>query len=263
MVRYLRLYLYFMQFSFSRALEFRFDFVFRIFMDIIYYAVNIAFYQVLFQHMTTLSGWTESQTMVFVAVFLVVDALQMCLFSNNLFFFPMLINKGDLDYYLVRPVSTLFFVSLREFAVNSFFNVLIAIGIMVWTLYRFPEPVTITRLLMLGFGIAGGTAVFYLVRMVLLIPVFWLHTSRGLDAIFWSLTRAKERPDGIFTGWVRVIFTSILPFSLMASFPARLFLEPENALGTGLHLCAVIATFSFLVVLLWRLGLRSYSSASS
>mgnify|MGYP001619760702 CR=1 FL=1 len=244
-------------------MEFRFDFVFRIFMDIIYYTVNIVFYQVLFRHMTTLSGWTEPQVMVFVAVFLLVDAFQMCLFSNNLFFFPMLINKGDLDYYLVRPVSTLFFVSLREFAVNSFFNVLIAIGILVWTLLRFPEPVTLARVLLLVFGVGCGTLVFYLVRMVLLIPVFWLHTSRGLDAIFWSLTRAKERPDGIFTGWVRVVFTSVLPFSLMASFPARLFLDPENAIGTGFQLCVVIAIFSTLLLTLWRLGLKSYSSASS
>ena len=76
----------------------------------------------------------------------------------------MLINKGDLDYYLVRPVSTLFFVSLREFAVNSFFNVLIAIGILVWTLLRFPEPVTLARVLLLVFGVGCGTLVFYLVR---------------------------------------------------------------------------------------------------
>ena len=33
MIRYLRLYGYFLRFSFSRAMEFRFDFFFRIFMD--------------------------------------------------------------------------------------------------------------------------------------------------------------------------------------------------------------------------------------
>ena len=41
---------------------------------------------------------------------------------------PMLINRGDLDYYLVRPVSTLFFVSFRDFAANSFVNLVIATG---------------------------------------------------------------------------------------------------------------------------------------
>jgi rhomboid protease GluP len=44
MRRYLTLYLYFLRFSFSRALEFRVDFLFRVVMDVVYYAVNIAFF---------------------------------------------------------------------------------------------------------------------------------------------------------------------------------------------------------------------------
>ena len=39
-MRYLRLYLYFLRFSFSRAMEFRLDFYFRILMDVAFYVVN-------------------------------------------------------------------------------------------------------------------------------------------------------------------------------------------------------------------------------
>ena len=43
MTRYLRLYAYFLRFSFSRALEFRVDFFFRVIMDTAFYAVNLGF----------------------------------------------------------------------------------------------------------------------------------------------------------------------------------------------------------------------------
>ena len=66
---------------------------------------------------------------VFLAGIFMSDALHMTIFANNMWMLPILINKGDLDYYLVRPVSPLFFLSLRDFAANSFLNLVIASGI--------------------------------------------------------------------------------------------------------------------------------------
>ncbi len=108
MFRYIKLYAHFLRFSFSRAMEFRFDFFFRIFMDILYYGINIGFYKIIFSHTTALAGWNEPQTMVFVAGFLVVDAINMTVFANNLWMITDYINKGELDYYLLRPVMKLF-----------------------------------------------------------------------------------------------------------------------------------------------------------
>ena len=66
MRRYARLYLCFLRFSFSRAMEFRVDFFFRIFMDAFFYFINIAFFKVVFLHTSLLGGWGEEQMMVFV-----------------------------------------------------------------------------------------------------------------------------------------------------------------------------------------------------
>ena len=62
--------------------------------------------------------------MVFVGSVFVADALIMTVFSNNLWWLPIYVNRGDVDYYLVRPVSSLFMLSLRDFAANSFLNLL-------------------------------------------------------------------------------------------------------------------------------------------
>ncbi|HEX4926103.1 MAG TPA: ABC-2 family transporter protein, partial [Bdellovibrionales bacterium] len=102
MMRYARLYAYFLRFSFSRSMEFRLDFTFRIIMDLLYYVVQIVFYKVIFLNTPGLAGWNEGQIMIFVSGYLIVDALNMTLFSNNLWWLPTYVNRGDLDYYLVR-----------------------------------------------------------------------------------------------------------------------------------------------------------------
>src|SRR5689334_21015661 len=84
MMRYLRLFAAFVRFSFSKSLEFRLDFFFRIGMDIIWNIVNISFFWLLYQHTPVLGGWTFDQMLIFMGGVFVVDAMHMTLFSNNI-----------------------------------------------------------------------------------------------------------------------------------------------------------------------------------
>jgi ABC-2 type transport system permease protein len=262
MVRYLRLYGYFLRFSFSKAFEFRVDYYFRVVMDLIYYTVNITFYKVLFEHTSLLGGWNERQMMVFIGTYLVVDALHMSFFSNNMWWLPISVNRGDLDYYLVRPVSTLFFVSLREFAANSALNLAMALAVLGWAvsgLKTAPRPLDLVVFAML---VLNGCLLVYVVHVLALLPVFWTHSARGLANVFFMLSRFMERPDRIFTGVVRAVLITVLPFSLMTSFPARVILEGLHG-PVLLQVSAVTVVLFAAMVGLWRLALRSYSSASS
>jgi ABC-2 type transport system permease protein len=243
-------------------MEFRLDFLFRIIMDIIYYAVNIAFFKILYSHTALLGGWTESQIMIFVATYLVVDAINMTVFSNNMWWLPLLVNKGDLDYYLVRPVSSLFFVSVRDFAANSFLNLVIAVGIFIWSIVQYDGAFTFSQLLLHSALIINGTSLYYLMYLLFLMPVFWTHSSKGFASIFFIFARFMERPDRIYVGIPRLILTTVLPFTMIASFPSRLLLEGFSA--SILANILLVTTGVWVVVLyLWRFCLRAYSSASS
>ena len=262
MLRYLRLYAHLVRFSFSKALAFRMDFFFRFVMDLVYYAVHLAFFGVLYRHTALLGGWTLEKSLVFLGAYFVIDAMNMTVFASNLWNFPFLVNKGDLDFYLVRPASPLFFASLREFAANSFLNLLVAGGILAFALARLPGAVGSGRTAVFLLSLPVGTLLVWSLHMLFLIPVFWLHSNEGLNQVFFSVEHFAERPDGIYTGWTRRILVSVLPFAVTASFPARILFEGPRP-GLLLHLAAV-ASGAFLAMLwLWRRGLRAYTSASS
>jgi ABC-2 type transport system permease protein len=262
MIRYLRLYVKFVEFSLMRAMEFRIDFFFRIVMDVIYYTINISFFKILFLHTPILGGWTEPQVLIFVSGYLLIDAIFMTAFANNMWMLPMHVNKGDLDYYLLRPVSSLFFLSLRDFAVSSFVNLIMAVGIMIWAFQNDPEKISALRVILFLFWLGNGLLLYYLIRLLSILPVFWTHSGRGFDALFWTLARFMERPDRIYTGVVRILLTTLLPFTLIASFPAR-FLFGQAQLTLWIELVLVTLFFSLGVAWFWRKALASYSSASS
>lgn len=243
-------------------MQFRIDFFFRIGMDIVFYIVNIIFYDVVFAHTDLIGGWSRDQMMVFVGGFLMIDALNMTFFADNLSNISFFVNRGDLDYYLIRPVSSLFFLSLREFAANSFVNLLMAGGILAAAILRYSGPTPPAAVALFVLLIVNGTYLRYLLRMLTVIPVFWLHSNRGLELTFYHLVRFIERPDAIFSGAIRIALVTVLPFSLMVSFPARLLLDGFRW-GILLHIAVVTLLMTGVVLLLWNRGLRAYSSASS
>jgi len=262
MWRYVRLYAYLLRFSFSRAMEFRIDFFFRIGMDILWNAMYLAFFTVIFLHTGMLGGWNLDQVYVFAGVLFVTDAINMTVFSNNMWWFPIHVNKGDLDYYLVRPVSALFFLSLKEFAANSFVNLLIACGILTWALARYPEPIPGAMIALLIVLVGLGVFISYLLNLIFLIPVFWIHNADGVKTLFWNLSSTGGRPHGIYKGWVRRVLTTVLPFALVSSYPVEGLFGGRPA-ATLMHMAAVALIGSLVAGGFWRLGLRAYSSASS
>ncbi len=261
-MRYLRLYLYFLRFSFSRAMEFRLDFFFRIGMDGLWYAQQFGLFYVLYEHTPLLGGWSMDQALIFVASMALIDSLHMTIFANNLWFLPMLINKGDLDYFLCRPVSSLFFVSVRDFAANSFVNLLIAISIFVWALGRYPEPLATTEILGLIAALGVGLFINYALHVCFTIPVFWLHSAEGPRQVYFSMHEMMHKPHGIFRGWVRRTLLSVLPFALIISYPVSLLFDGFSGRAV-LHLLGVAAALGVFLLWFWRRGVRAYSSASS
>ena len=259
--RYARLYLAFLRFSFSKALQFRLDFYFRVVMDLVFYAVHLLFFTVIYRHTPMLGGWDLEQIYVFACGAMLVDAIHMTIFANNMWWLPIYINRGDMDYYLVRPVSSLFFLSVREVAANSFLNLLAAGALVAWALWNHGGFDAGRILIYLAF-LALGAFVHYLIRVTFIIPVFWLHSSRGLDEVAWTLNRLADNPHQIFPGPMRWVLVSVLPLAFTVSLPAHILFDGLDG-RTLLHVLAVTAGLFAFVVWFWNRALAAYSSASS
>ena len=108
----------------------------------------------------------------------------------------------------------------------------------------------------------NGALLYWILQMTALIPVFWLHSNRGLVDTFWAASPLTGRPDRIFTGWTRRILVTLVPFSLIASLPAQVVF---GGLSPSLlaHVLGVTVVAFAAMVWFFRAGLRAYSSASS
>lgn len=238
------------------------DFSFRILMDFIFYLVNIAFFKIIYLHTPLLAGFTEEQMMIFVASYLFLDSIIMTFLANNIWMLPIYINKGDLDYYLVRPVSTLFFLSLRDIAANSVVNIVAAFSILTWSFNKYSGNFNLFHIFLYGLFLLLGLGLYFVVRMMFVIPVFWTHTSRGLDELFWGIEQCMQRPVDMFQGKFKRFLSSIIPLGLIVSYPVKILFSDKPG-DLMIYMLLVTLFFGFIFSYLWKWGLRNYSSASS
>ena len=261
-LRHLKTYKALVRFSLSRTMEFRFDFFFRFFMDCVFYSLSIAFFEVLFLHTNTLAGWERHQVLLFVSGGLLIDGIFMTVMARNIWEFPSLVNKGELDFHIIRPVSTLFFVLTRHFEFASLLNVILALGIMLYAMSLFPDPLTLSQVLGFLFLLLNGLVLMLVIRIFTVLPVFWTHSDLGFHMLYMSIEQVTERPEVIFRGLTHLVFTTVFPFIIMTSFPARWFF---GTLTWSEFTYAVALSFGFvsLMLFVWKRGLRIYSSASS
>ena len=260
--RHARTYAALVRFSLSRTLEFRFDLFFRFIMDCIFYTLSIAFFEIIFLHTESLAGWQRHEVLLFVSGGLLLDGIFMTVIARNVWELPRLVNRGELDFQIIRPVSTLFFVMTRHFEFSSFMNVFLAIGIMIYAMNLFPEPLTIIQIGGFLFLLANGFILLVTLRMFTVLPVFWTHSDLGFHMLYMSLEQVMERPEVIFRGVTHFIFTTLVPFLIITSFPARWVFgtlsTAEIVYSLGLSL-----TFFTLMLFIWSRGMKVYSSASS
>lgn len=262
MMRYIRLYGYFLRFSFSKAMEFRVDFFFRVLMDLFFYFFQFVFFNIIYLHTPMLGGWDLNQMQLFVATYIFIDALHMTFFANNTWWFPISINRGDLDYYLTRPASSFFFLAFKEFAANSLLNFIATIFILGYFLASYPVDFSVDKLFVFFLLLVNGAFLYFMTFLIFLMSVFWTSSPRGFADVFYAGEKIMHRPDGIFSGYMRRFFITILPFSVMASFPVR-FLTENNEINILLQIFGASLLIYSVVFVLWKLGLRNYSSASS
>ena len=238
------------------------DFFFRFFMDVIYYGVTIGFFKLLFLHTNSLGGWSEPQVILFVAGGLLLDGIFMTAIARNIWEFPAIVNKGELDFYLTRPFPSLLMLLLRTFEWSSSLNVVVGAGILGFAIFNYPEPLAIGNLLSYAFMLVNGFVLLTCIRLFSVLPVCWTHSQQGFHMLYQALEQVADRPDVIFHGLSRLFFLSVVPLFLVSSFPARAFFG-ELTWELALYALFVTCCFVLFTIFVWNRGLKVYSSASS
>ncbi len=262
--RYGTIYLALWKNSVVRELGFKTNFILWIFVEILWFALQLTFIAVLYQHTGRIGTWTKWEVVLLMGASHFIQQIFTAFFLTNCVQLSEHVRTGRLDFLLLLPVNTRFVLSLRQVDLGAFVNAGSAVAVMVYALRQLHLVPTFSQLT--GFGIlcAAGILIHYSLMFLLASVSFWTVRAGGIIWGYYNLFNIARLPDGAFQpGVFKVVFTFVLPMLLVTNVPVKLLLSKlESPWEAGL-----LASMGGVCFLLsewgWRSSVRHYTSASS
>jgi ABC-2 type transport system permease protein len=260
--RYLRLLGVQFRASLLGSMQYRADFLLDGLMALYWIGWNLVPLLVLFDQRDTVAGWDFPSALVVIAWFTALKGVLEGAINPSLVDVTERIRTGSFDYVLLKPADAQFLVSTSRFEPWKLVDVLGGIGLAIWAFALRgapPAPADVALCLVL---LAAAALVLYALWICVVSASFWVIKLDNLVYLFSALFDAARWPVQIFRGVWRFLFTFVLPLALMTTYPAMAALGRLEA-TTAVGAIGGAAAFFLLARLLWRLAIRSYTSASS
>ncbi len=261
LTRYLRLYASFLAHNLKNEMMYRVNFVLMVGMDVFFMGVNVAFFAIVYANVTTIGGWTFHQTLILIGSVGLVREAAYLLFRQGFLELGDYVRTGQFDVLLVKPVRPNVHLGFRHVSLTESLGE----GLMGAALvaYGFTHSNAPWAAVPLYIGLLGvSLTIYYAFCLGINSAVFWIVKSQELNTIVYTFMETARYPRDIYRGLGKVIFTFVIPVSLIATVPASVL---TGRLDWGLIALAVGVAAGMMTVAtaVWRISIRHYSSASS
>lgn len=261
---YVRLIGRFIQVSVQQEAAFRANFAVNLLNTVLALVAGLAGVSILFAQVETFQGWTFSQVLALLGVYLAINALR------GLFIGPSLDSLGGMDgelwdgrfdFTLLKPVNTQFLVSFRKWRPWALVDLAPAVVILGAALAQPGQHLNAPNLPAFLASLTVSLTIVYSISLLLTSGAFW-YLGVPLIWIFDSVIQTGRYPVGIYPGWLKLILTWIIPIGFITTVPAQTLTGGAEA---GILAAGAAPAIGLLWVasLVFKAGIRRYNSASS
>lgn len=237
------------------ALSLRAAYAIRSLFALANHIIYIFLWFILFKTVPSIGGWRIEHVLLAYGIGIMVWGL-ISFLAYGLRTLPRQIEHGDLDSYLTQPRALLLNIALGTTQASGPGEVIFGLILMVYA-----AILTGVSVLWLLLVIVFATLIFASIVLAYASLGFWLrgyHTSA--EEMYFNFFIISNRPEGIFTGWMKIMIMTIIPVSFMTHIPLHFLLDHQwGALGW-----TVLGTLGCMAAgySIFRLGLRHYESGN-
>ncbi len=255
--KYLSIYREFFKTSLSEELSFRANFTLQSLMNVLLIGVYFFTSIFIFDHVEHIGLWGEKEFLFFLAFVFAVDQTHYLIFAANFWEFSEKIRLGNLDFYLLKPVPSLFIILMRNLAVPGLFTV----GLTYFMLVYFGIQLNFSLLVWFSLPFCLLLSLSLLLGIEVLISLcnFFTVEGLGINQARLQVQQLTRWPDFIYKNPARIW---LFPFLAVTSIPVRWLLSISYWQWLVFMFFGVILLWS-LIFYVWPRALRFYESPSS
>jgi ABC-2 type transport system permease protein len=261
MGRYLQLLGIAVKSSLLRAVQYRGDLLLTAFMSVFWVGWSVTPLLMVYRARPSVAGWTQPEALLVFAWYTALKGLLEGAINPSLQAAVEHIRKGTLDFVLLKPADAQFLVSTQKFSPARVADLVGALGLLLWAFAQLHRPPHLKDIALASCLLLAAVAVLYSLWIVIIAASFWAVRLDNLSYLLSAVFDVARWPSSIFRGWLRLVFTFIIPTALMTTYPAAALLGRLER-GVAVGALAGAALFTVVARRTWRAALTHYTSAS-
>jgi ABC-2 type transport system permease protein len=180
-----------------------------------------------------------------------------------------MVYTGEFDRFLLRPSGLMFqVIASRTDYPAAIGHGTVGIILFVQVADSVGIEWNVRNVIYYILALIGGAIIQAAIFMISSCFSFWaIRTTNLRNMIFFNFRRFAGYPLSFYPSLIQILLIYVVPFAFVSYFPSLFFLRKPEASGFWegcLYLTPVVGVALFaLVYVLWKLGLRKYSSSGN
>ncbi len=260
--KYFKVYKKFLHTSLASELEYKTNIIIDLITAILSLIGSIFLLSIFFQSNSNIGGWGFEQALIIQGIYTILNGITNTWFNPNLTEIVKHIREGTLDFVLLKPIDTQFFISLKKINPSGFLEIILGLCLLIYCIRINQINFNLTFITLCLITISCSICILYSLWFFISTTTIWFVKTWNATEVLRSFLYIGRFPLNSFSFSLRIFFSVFIPIAFITTIPSEVFLGLSQAWKVLLEII-IASFFLFTSRKFWFFALRFYSSASS
>ena len=260
--KYIKIYSLFIKTSLASELEYKTNIIIDFITAIMSLIGSIFLLSIFFQSTDNIGGWKFEQALIIQGIYTILNGITNTWFNPNLSEIVKHIREGTLDFVLIKPIDSQFFISLKKIAPSGFLEIILGFALLFYCIVINQININIVFLVLCITTLLCSILILYSLWFLISTTTIWFVKTWNATEVLRSFLYIGRFPLNSFSFSLRIFFSIFVPIAFITTIPSEVFLGLAQLWEIILELFVSVI---FLIVSrrFWLFALKFYTSASS
>jgi len=260
--KYIKIYSLFLYTSIASELEYKTNVIIDFITAILSLIGSLFLLEIFFKSSDNIGGWSFQQALIIQSIYTILNGITNTWFNPNLTEIVKHIREGTLDFVLLKPIDSQFFISLKRIAPSGFLEIILGVALLFYCLIINQININLSFLFLSLTTLLCSILILYSLWFLISTTTIWFVKTWNATEVLRSFLYVGRFPLNSFSFSIRIFFSIFIPIAFITTIPSEVFLGLAQLWEILLEL---IVSSIFLIISrrFWLFALKYYTSASS
>ena len=260
--KYFKVYTKFLHTSFASEMEYKTNILIDTITAILSLIGSMFLLSIFFQNNGSIGGWAFEQALIIQGIYTILNGMTNTWFNPNLTEIVKHIREGTLDFVILKPIDSQFFISLKKINPSGFLEIMLGFVLLLFCIRINQINLDLSFLFLSLITIICSISILYSLWFFISTTTIWFVKTWNATEVLRSFLYIGRFPLNSFSLSLRIFFSVFIPIAFITTIPSEVFLGISQLWKILLEVF-VAALFLITSRKFWFFALKYYTSASS